>query len=217
MKSFAQSVWKQRCLYFFAGLLLSILCFEVTFHWLAIFYWMDIIPYRAFDSQPNWLKSLNRFIDWLPWIAVAAVLIFRLIKGRSVRIGFFTIGTALPTVVLIGWLLFSVPVNDYIHRQKFDSTLWLNQENSKYDIMWPPRLCMVDDLMSRKILDGLTKSEVIKLLGEHDGKGFSSQITGDNIYYRLGPERSLIGIDYEWLVIIFDNNGKVVSYRIHIT
>jgi hypothetical protein len=79
MKPLAQSPWKQRVLFFFAGLLVALGCGLILLHW------MSIVPYGAFDQQPAWLKGLRKLVDWLPWISVAIVLILRFVKGRSMQ------------------------------------------------------------------------------------------------------------------------------------
>lgn len=49
------------------------------------------------------------------------------------------------------------------------------------------------------------------ILGPDTENAYFKEI--DNMVYYLGPERGLISIDSEWLVIEFDNN-TVVDYHI---
>ncbi|MGB3308571.1 MAG: hypothetical protein WBA86_02425 [Nodosilinea sp.] len=73
------------------------------------------------------------------------------------------------------------------------------------------RLCMVDDLVAKFILLGRTQAGVIELLGTPDPQnGFADY----DMVYALGPERSFISIDYEWLVIKLDVAGHVESAEI---
>ena len=156
MKPFAESPWKQRGLFFLAGAIFTFICGIIRFKW------MDIIPfYGNFSHQPDWLKGLKRLIGWLPWIAFAVVLVFRFVKGRRVRVGFYFLGTVAPMILLIGWFIFGDGVANLIHRQEFNAEHWQNQEKVEHDNMWPPRLCMVDHLMSSGKLDGLTSNQVI--------------------------------------------------------
>ena len=81
--------------------------------------------------------------------------------------------------------------------------------------MWPPRLCMVDDLMSSGKLDGLTSQQVVELLGPPHDKSFPFGCTQCDIHYYLGPERGFIRIDSEWLFITFGKDGKVTRYWLY--
>lgn len=71
---------------------------------------------------------------------------------------------------------------------------------------------MVDDLLSQYDFKGKTKDEVIELLGTPSRtKMFKDEWS---LVYRLGPERSLISIDSEWLAFRFDPNGRVVQCEV---
>jgi hypothetical protein len=123
------------------------------------------------------------------------------------------------------WLLFGMPIENWLHQRKFDTVLWKADvwDNEKkrqvYDGPWPPRLCMVDDLMASDRLLGMTKSQVVDLLGAPDTKTESihnrRSLIGATFTYGLGPERSFIRIDSETLVLEFDAEDKVSSQFIH--
>lgn len=195
-------------MFFLAGLLFAVICGLIQLNW------MDIVPYSTFGQQPDWLKGLNRVVGWLPWVAFAIVLVFRFIKGRRIRVGFYFLGTVAPVAVLIGWMVLSSPIADLVHRQKFDAEVWRSQEGAEHDSDWPPRLCMVDDLMSSGRLIGLTNNQVVELLGPPEDKGFPFGVSNCDIYYYLGPERGFIRIDSEWLYLKFGPDGKVSRQRI---
>jgi hypothetical protein len=64
------------------------------------------------------------------------------------------------------------------------------------------RYMMIDDLLANHPLVGMTRDEVVTLLGPfHDEPDYPGW---DNCYY-LGPERGL-GVDFEWLVLEFDGD-----------
>lgn len=86
----------------------------------------------------------------------------------------------------------------------FDPTRW----QTKQDL----RVYMVDDMLAKHPLIGLHKKEVIQLLGETEAKEYFQE--DNNIVYYLGPERGLVRIDSEWLVIWFDAHDKVTSYEL---
>ncbi|MEW6208487.1 MAG: hypothetical protein AB1631_08970 [Acidobacteriota bacterium] len=91
---------------------------------------------------------------------------------------------------------------------QFESERWKNKnlEESGH----PIRIQMIDDLISSRMLDGMSKAEILKLLGEADNDGYFKD--WDMVYW-LGPERSPISIDSEWLVIRFDSEEKVFEYK----
>lgn len=66
---------------------------------------------------------------------------------------------------------------------------------------------MVDDLLSKHNLVGLSTKEVEVLLGKPPKTGYFKDY--DYVYW-LGPERSTFSIDSEWLGIKFQN-GVVVK------
>jgi hypothetical protein len=209
MKPIAQSPWKQRGLFFLVGALFAIVCGVIQYHW------MDIVPYTAFDQQPDWLKGLKRVVGWLPWIAVAAVVVLRLVKGRGIRVVFYLLGTATPHVVLVGWLICGDSVENLWHSRRFDAELWRSQPRIECNNLWPPRLCMVDDLIASGRLKGLTSNQVVELLGPSHDKSFPFGAVGCDVHYYLGPERGLFRIDSEWLFVKFGKDGKVERYWLY--
>jgi hypothetical protein len=69
------------------------------------------------------------------------------------------------------------------------------------------RGCMVDDLLDRHDLRGMTSAEVIALIGEPERADVFQEY--DMVYW-LGPERGLIGTDSEYLVMKLDKSKRVV-------
>lgn len=71
------------------------------------------------------------------------------------------------------------------------------------------RLDMAEDLLRRGRLEGLTRAAVEKLLGPPTP---TDRFPGAGMAYRLGLERSYMPVDHEWLVICFDDAGRVSRY-----
>jgi hypothetical protein len=90
------------------------------------------------------------------------------------------------------------------HRD-FDPAVWNDPTRS----LEPPylRSCMVDDLLAQGLLLQKTEAEVITLLGtpEPPEHGFNDY----DLVFVLGPERGFISIDYEWLLLNLDDQGRV--------
>ena len=64
------------------------------------------------------------------------------------------------------------------------------------------RVNLVDDLLAKYDLVGMTKEEILALLGTDSGENAYYQGDNDFVYY-LGDERGLISIDSEWLIVKF--------------
>ena len=77
--------------------------------------------------------------------------------------------------------------------------------------MAPTRLRMIDDLLSRGLLDHCSREQVETLLGPADRTDYFHDW---DLVYHLGPEREFMGIDSEWLVVRLDSVGKVREYRL---
>lgn len=73
------------------------------------------------------------------------------------------------------------------------------------------RVNIVDDMLHRYSLIGMSKSDINMLLGDETENAYFKE--NNNIVYFLGPERGLISIDSEWLVITFEK-GTVSKYEI---
>ncbi|MBW4482329.1 MAG: hypothetical protein KME14_07285 [Tildeniella torsiva UHER 1998/13D] len=114
--------------------------------------------------------------------------------------------TSFPFVV-VGGLLAQTNWKQWQHCRgytQFNPTQW-NDPKLSTDPTYV-RLCMVDDLLAKYLLLGRPQAGVIELLGPPDPQnGF----VGYDMVYMLGPERSFISIDYEWLVIKLDGAGHV--------
>ena len=77
-------------------------------------------------------------------------------------------------------------------RHNFSTEKWLGDPGNRTRI--------VDDLLADYELIGMTEPEVLELLGSHDNdSGYFQQES--RLVYWLGPERGLMSIDSEWLIL----------------
>ncbi len=83
----------------------------------------------------------------------------------------------------------------------FDPSKWRNSATPA-----SARLRMADDLVNSQRLVGLTRQEVVVLLGEPPKTEYFKEF--DLVYY-LGPERGFMSIDSEWLVLKLGPEGRV--------
>lgn len=92
----------------------------------------------------------------------------------------------------------------------FESSVW-KVSPSKFS--WEStRLRMVDDLLARGVLTGKTKAEVAELLGAADDTPYFH--AANRFVFHLGQERHPFGIDSEWLLIDFGEDGRVTQARL---
>ena len=123
----------------------------------------------------------SRRIDWRFLAGVVAVLV------------------ALVVAISIAYCV----LTGYLPIRSFDAAAWRRVQRSDD----ATRLQMVDWLFWTKRLDGLTRPQVLALLGTPDGGDYFRE--PNNLVYWLGPERGIIRIDSEWLVVSFGADGRV--------
>lgn len=113
------------------------------------------------------------------------------------------IGGVVGYFLLIGTLILRPVAQSYFNRTEFVSSKWkgaLENENSI-------KINMIDDLLKKHELIGMSMMEIEDLLGRPPQTGYFKDY--DFVYW-LGPERGVFGIDSEWLGIKF-HEGKVIK------
>ncbi len=113
------------------------------------------------------------------------------------------IGGVVGYFLLIGTLILRPVVQSYFNRTEFISSKWkgaLENENSV-------KINMIDDLLKKHELIGMSMKEIEDLLGRPPQTGYFKEY--DFVYW-LGPERGVFSIDSEWLGIKF-HEGKVIK------
>jgi hypothetical protein len=90
-------------------------------------------------------------------------------------------------------------------RPRFNSDAWKSVPADD-----PGKLAMVDDLLARHKLVGMTRTEIDAMLGTPPK---TSNFRNYDYVYWLGPERGFMSIDSEWLCIAFDED-IVVNARL---
>lgn len=114
-------------------------------------------------------------------------------------------------VIMLGQMIPS-PLPSGSDMLNLDSSIWIDPGSSRFverDIT--PRQKMLASAVVA--LPGKTRTEIETLLGPSlDTQYFTS--TGRDMIYVLGPERSFLGLDSEWLLIWLDGNGRFLRYAI---
>jgi hypothetical protein len=93
----------------------------------------------------------------------------------------------------------------------FDAAAWRENVQKKGYTNTSRRQRMADGLLRWNTLRGKTKAEVEAMLGPDSDSSYFREY---DLVYWLGPERSFMRIDSEWLVIKFDDDGRVADVRL---
>jgi hypothetical protein len=197
-----------RAAFFALGVLTAALCGWFLANWLEIFggaLGMAVV----YDTRPAWLRALMAAVQWLPLAALTALVVLRVMRGPAVRPLAFAAGILAVYAYVAGSLFFGPAIDEYRHRREFDPIAW--RRNEAADVMWPARLAMVDDLLARYPLRGLSRDSVERLLGPRNDTPYWPEW---DLVYWLGPERGFLRIDSEWLVVDFGPDGRVSDYRL---
>lgn len=96
------------------------------------------------------------------------------------------------------------------NRLSFDATAWKASLSSP-KTSDPIRLRMVDDLLRRHPFIGMSRGDLIALLGTPPKTGY---FTDYQFVYWLGPERGYMSIDSEWLAVRFGPDDRVSAAQI---
>lgn len=126
-------------------------------------------------------------------------------KRRASWLGFVTLAllVAFGLVVAIGFA--AELATD--RGRPFDAVAWSDPARDRDDV----RLGMADRLLADRALIGLTRAQVVAMLGEPAPTGYFRDW---DLVYRLGMERSYISIDSEWLVLRLGPDGRVAQARL---
>jgi hypothetical protein len=115
-------------------------------------------------------------------------------------------------LVIIGSVFFGIAVffDDGVDQIYFDSHVWKNTP-AEFSL-GSMRLRMVDDFLDENSIVGMSRDQVISLIGEPDQtKYFKSS----EMVYMLGQETdSYFAIDAQWLVLELNDSERVASYDI---
>jgi hypothetical protein len=191
------------------GILITTTSCVIHLNWMKIGRWLLNNPKLVFDQQPEWMRVANWSVSLFPWVVGGVILIWAIIRKKVIPVIAYSIGAILPMAVLVGYIFFAPSVEDYSKRIYFDSRVWKNTElapTTNY-----PRLRMVNDLLKKYELKGMSRPEIETLLGLPDKTPYFSSW---DMVYHLGPERGFMSIDSEWLVIRVNDQGTVYEHRI---
>lgn len=124
-------------------------------------------------------------------------------KGRIVLKDIFYLGHAFVLTLLLFWAYTAIylAVTFRESRISFDKGAWGSNKEQ--------RVCMVDDLMGRKVLNALNEENVVALLGDPMRKYTDS--TGVKYAYYLGFRNKPLAIDPQFLLLVF-KHGQVDNY-----
>jgi len=110
-------------------------------------------------------------------------------------------------VGVVGWFFFGDTIQEHLRRRPFDVAAWQGGTTLTNNI----RILMVDDLLRRHSFRGMTREQVVAIVGEPDKTEYFKDW---DLAYWLGPERGFVSIDSEWLVFRLDSQKKVTHLNI---
>jgi hypothetical protein len=115
----------------------------------------------------------------------------------------------LPVLLLLAWLLHArfalTGPYDGRYAEPFDREAW----RAAADDPDGARFLMVDDLLGRRLLEGLTLEQAGALLGPPS----TAKATSFGPCWYLGPEASFLSVDSAWLVLDLEG-GRIVGAHV---
>ncbi len=192
-----------------AGFLIS------SIHFLFMLKGMNVIRtftgerFFGFDNQREVYKVFYHIFSYAPWFVILILFIWGVIKRNiSLSLSFGT-GYLLFYMAVLSFIFFGPVVHDYATRRPFDAALWKAPSSVHGESNDPVKTRMVDDLLNRKILIGMSKEEVISLLGQPTQENY---LSFDDFMYCLGQQRrGVLRLDSELLVISFIKDKAVAT------
>lgn len=167
----------------------------IRMSWLGIAASLMGLDYVAYDQQSYWIRALGSAIGWIPWLVGAGLLMLGVIRRRWVPFAAFAASQVLCVAAFLGVIFGPAVVEDYASRRAFDSGQWKAENRRDAEGV---RVRMVDDLLRRQVLVGMSRVELESLLGVPPPTEYFREF--DYVYW-LGPERGAFSIDSEWLVV----------------
>lgn len=101
----------------------------------------------------------------------------------------------------------SVPQNYQEQSMDFDREKWAD-EAAAYKEPYPRQQML--KALPRVLKPGMSKDDVIRLLGKETD---TDKFTEYDLVYWVGPEKSAISIDSQWLVLDFDDDQKLKTFK----
>lgn len=163
-----------------------------------IYYFLISIWINIFHSTIHIISICGLFVPLLLFILLMNRILKTSYPNKKKYIIIVAIIALIPVLTTFGKLI----VNE--NESYFSIENWIEEKEK--------RVWMVDDLINNYNLKGMNKKDIIELLGEPAEISYFKK--PDNIVYYLGPERGLISIDSEWLVIWFNQNDVVEKFKI---
>ena len=158
----------------------------------------DSNPYPPIEAAPPDRARHASNVSLLRCAIMNRTLLILGLAATSCVVG--TLGTA-------GWFFYGDTIQEYLRRRPFDAAAWKGEKTFTNDV----RIRMVDDLLRRHSFRGMTREQVIAILGEPDKTEYFND--WDMVYW-LGPERGFMGIDSECLVFRLDVQRRIIDLRI---
>ena len=134
---------------------------------------------------------------------------FRYTSRMSSRnVSFFVLAVLSLLLVFVAFPLVQSTFGGRAGRTAFDRAAWMAADRTDAT---PSRVQMIDALLAGTPLRGMTRNQIIELLGEPPETEYFSDW---DLVYWLGPERSAVSVDSEWLVLRFNEDSVVTDVAV---
>ena len=125
------------------------------------------------------------------------------VRTNSRRSVIYRVVASISISILIGWLVMVAPL-------PFISSWWKSSDPNGSGLLHI-RHRMADWLVLTRRLLGTSSSDVVALLGRPPP---ADKFRGNGLVYLLGPERGLISIDNEWLILTIGKGATVENAHV---
>jgi hypothetical protein len=181
----------------------------IEWRWLEIAARLMGRPYISFDQQLPWIRNLHDVLAAVPWVIGLGLLLFAIWKSRWIPFLAFAGAQVVGVCAIVATIFAGPMIKDYATREPFDAAIWRAENTHSATGI---RVHMVDDLLRRHSLVGMTRAQIDELLGVPPPSNYFREY--DYVYW-LGQERGAFGIDSEWLVLKLEkgcvSTAKVVT------
>lgn len=125
----------------------------------------------------------------------------------------FAIGCGLLLLLLMAGVLVFIFFETPVPQRPFDSNVWKQVDGRVSNDS--RRQAMLRDVRRNHLTPGLTRAEVLDLLGAPSSEG--GHVSEYWFEYFLGPSRKLLDyLEWEWLIVRFDgSSGRLIEVQVY--
>ncbi|MCX6833683.1 MAG: hypothetical protein NTW07_00875, partial [candidate division Zixibacteria bacterium] len=157
-----------------------------------------------------WLQYSD-YLIWIVWAGIVFAVVFGIYKkitGQAYPLKkptFWVAWLIATPISYVAAVFIAIAVVTHTPSQRFSTEFWSANKQRRTEV--------IDDLVDSRRLVGLTRTEVVELLGEPIADCQYFAASKSDMVYNLGLERGLYRIDDEWL-LVWLKDSVVVRYEV---